>query len=105
MIILDEHVPGALITGRARTARHHHSVAQQLLADRTQQLRGNVNLQSSHYSPAPRSLKYYLYLRHGRLIVLDQPGVLLNLLLTVGQLLHLVDDNQTFRDLNPLDGN
>ena len=51
------------------------------------------------------SLKYYLYLRHGRLLILDQPGVLLNLLLTVGQLLHLVDDNQTFRDLNPLDGN
>ena len=46
-LVLNDPVPGALITGRARTARHHDSVTQQLLADRTQQLRGNVNLQSS----------------------------------------------------------
>ena len=43
--VLDDPVPGALITGRARTARHHHGVSEELVTDGTQQLRRNVDLE------------------------------------------------------------
>ena len=45
-LVLDDPVPGALITGRARTARHHHGVSEELVTDGTEQLRGNVDLET-----------------------------------------------------------
>ena len=46
------------------TAGHHHGVTEQLLTDRTEQLGGNVDLQSDWLQPSGSGQSQRLYLHH-----------------------------------------
>jgi len=77
-LALDDPVAGAVVTGAPGAAGHHHRVAEQLLADGAQQLLGDSHLYGFHW-----------------FIIVQKPGILFYFLLTVRQLLHLVDHNQS----------